>query len=101
MTEMEEEHGGEEGVFAELEKVNRTTVAARLRDLRFENGDSAPEEKAALEMYLELCDRQADLKRALKEGEDKLDTFAYAKYPKLSEAEIKTLVVDEDRKSVV
>jgi type I restriction enzyme M protein len=68
MTEMEEEHGGEEGAFAELEKVNRSTVAARLRDLRFENGDS--EEKAALEKYLELCDRQADLKRALKEAED-------------------------------
>ncbi|MGH9754771.1 MAG: N-6 DNA methylase [Blastocatellia bacterium] len=92
MTEMEEEHGGEEGAFAELEKVNRTTVAARLRDLRFENGES--EEKATLEKYLELCDRQADLKRAIKEAEDKLDTLAYAKYPKLSEAEIKTLVVD-------
>jgi type I restriction enzyme M protein len=95
MAEMEEEYGGDEGAFAELEKVNRTTVAARLRDLRFENGDSAPEEKAALEKYLELCDRQAEMKRALKEAEDKLDTLAYAKYPKLSEAEIKTLVVDD------
>jgi type I restriction enzyme M protein len=93
ITEMEEEHGGEEGSFAELEKVNRTTVASRFRDLRFENGDS--EEKAALEKYLELCDRQADLKRALKEAEDKLDMLAYAKYPKLSETEIKTLVVDD------
>jgi type I restriction enzyme M protein len=95
MIEMEEEHGGEEGAFAELEKVNRTTVVARLRDLRFENCESAPEEKAALEKYMQLCDRQADLKRALKEAEDKLDTLAYAKYPKLSEAEIKTLVVDD------
>jgi type I restriction enzyme M protein len=95
ITEMEEEHGGEEGAFAELEKMNRTTVAARLRDLRFENGESAPEEKATLEKYLELCDRQADLKRALKEAEDKLDTLAYAKYPKLCEAEIKTLAVDD------
>lgn len=95
MTEMEEEHGGEEGAFAELDKVNRTTVAARLRDLRFENGEAAPDEKAVLEKYLELCDRQADLKRALRAAEDKLDAAAHAKYPTLTEAEIKTLAVDD------
>ncbi|MGH9834165.1 MAG: N-6 DNA methylase [Blastocatellia bacterium] len=95
MTEMEEEHGGEEGAFAELDKVNKATVAARLRDLRFENGESSSDEKAALEKYLELCDQQADLKRALREAEDKLDAAAYAKYPALTEAEIKTLVVDD------
>jgi type I restriction enzyme M protein len=95
MTEMEEEHGGEEGAFAELDKVNRAAVAARLRDLRFENGESAADEKAALEKYLELCDRQAELKRALREAEDELDAAAYAKYPTLAEAEIKTLAVDD------
>jgi type I restriction enzyme M protein len=95
MAEIEEEHGGEEGAFAELDKVNKAAVAARLRDLRFENGESAADEKAVLEKYLELCDQQADLKRALREAEDKLDAAAYAKYPKLAEAEIKTLVVDD------
>jgi type I restriction enzyme M protein len=95
MTEMEEEHGGEEGAFAELDKVNRMAVAARLRDLRFEDGESAADEKAALEKYLEFCDQQADLKRALRVAEDELDAAAYAKYPKLTEAEIKTLVVDD------
>jgi type I restriction enzyme M protein len=95
MAEMEEEHGGEEGAFAELDKVNRAAVAARLRDLRFENGESAADEKATLEKYLELCDRQAELKRAIREAEDKLDAAAYAKYPTLAEAEIETLVVDD------
>jgi type I restriction enzyme M protein len=92
---MEEEHGGEEGAFAELDKVNRAAVAARLRDLRFESGESVAEEKAVLEKYLELCEQQADLKRSLKQAEEKLDALAYAKYPRLTEAEIKTLVVDD------
>jgi len=95
MTEMEEEHGGEEGAFAELDKVNKSAVAARLRDLRFESEESVAEEKAALEKYLDLCDQQADLKRDLREAEEKLDALAYAKYPALTEAEIKTLVVDD------
>jgi type I restriction enzyme M protein len=95
MTEMEEEHGGDEGAFAELDKVNRAAVAARLRDLRFESGESVADEKAVLEKYLEHCERQADLKRALKQAEEKLDALAYARYPALSEAEIKTLVVND------
>lgn len=95
MTEMEEEHGGEEGAFAELDKVNRAAVAARLRELRMENGELIIEERKVLEKYLELCNQQAELKRTLKEAEEKLDALALAKYPMLTEAEIKTLVVDD------
>ena len=45
MTEMEAEHGGEEGAFSELEKVNKASVTARLRDLKFERSESVAEEK--------------------------------------------------------
>jgi hypothetical protein len=41
---------------------------------------------------LGLCCREAELKKTLKEAE--LDTLVYAKYPMLTEDEIKTLVVD-------
>ena len=34
MTEMEEEHGGEEGAFSELDKVNKANVAARLKAIK-------------------------------------------------------------------
>ena len=34
LAELEEEHGGEEGVFADLEKVNKATVAARLKEIQ-------------------------------------------------------------------
>ena len=49
----------------------------------------------ALARYLELIEREAALKKAVKEAETALDDQAYAKYPTLTESEIKTLVVDE------
>ena len=33
-TELEEEHGGEEGAFAELDKVNKANVTARLKEIK-------------------------------------------------------------------
>jgi type I restriction enzyme M protein len=93
LTEMEEEHGGEDGAFAELDKVNRVNVAARLKEIK---GDKdATDEAAALSDWLKLDGEEADLKKRLKEAEAALDAQAYARYPKLGEAEIKTLVVDD------
>jgi type I restriction enzyme M protein len=42
-----------------------------------------------------LSNREAGLKKKLKEAEAALDAKAYAHYPKLSEDDIKTLVVDD------
>jgi len=93
MTELEEEQGGEEGAFSELEKISKANVAARLKEIK---GDKeAREEAAVLNAWLKLSAQEADLKKSLKEAEAKLDALAYAKYPKLTKAEIKTLVVDD------
>ena len=93
MAEMEEEHGGEDGAFSELDKVNKANVTARLKEI---NGDKeAKIEAAALNAWLKLCTQEADLKKAVKEAEAELDALAYAKYPKLSKADIKTLVVED------
>ena len=93
MAEMEEEHGGEEGLFAELDKVNKANVTARLKEIK---GDpEAKDEAAALNAWLKLCTQETELKKALKEAEAELDALAYAKYPKLSEADIKALVVED------
>jgi len=93
MTELEEEHGGTDGLFAELDKVNKANVAARLKDIK---GDpDAKDEAAALTDWLKLCNQEADLKKTLRDAEAALDTLAYAKYPKLTEADIKALVVDD------
>jgi type I restriction enzyme M protein len=93
MSELEEENGGEEGAFSELDKVNKGNVTARLKEIK---GDKeAKDETDVLNEWLKLANEEAEIKRALKEAEADLDAKAYAKYPKLSEADIKTLVVDD------
>ena len=93
MTELEEEHGGEEGTFSELDKINKANVTARLKEIK---GDKeAKEEVDILLAWLILSEQLADLKKTLKEAEAKLDALAYSKYPTLTEAEIKTLIVED------
>lgn len=93
ITELEEEHGGEEGIFAELDKVNKANVAARIKELK---GDKeSKEEIAFLTQYLDLTADLADTNKKAKEAHSALDAKLFAHYPKLSEAEIKTLVVDD------
>jgi type I restriction enzyme M protein len=93
LTEMEEEQGGEEGAFAELDKVNKANVAARLKEI--EGDKNAKDEAAVLNDWLKLNNEEANLKKRLKDAEATLDAQAYAKYPKLAESEIKQLVVDD------
>ncbi len=45
--------------------------------------------------YLGVTDGITALKKAVKEADSELDALAYAKYPTLTEEEIKTLVVDD------
>jgi type I restriction enzyme M protein len=93
LAELEEEHGGEEGAFSDLDKVNKAEVAKQLKKIK---GDkSAKEEFDILSAWLELNTAEADLKKALKTAEIELDVLSYAKYPTLSVEEIKTLVVED------
>ena len=93
LSEMAEEHGGEDGAFAELDKVNKTSVTARLREFR--GNEDVEDETAVLNGWLKLNTQEAGLKKCLKTVEAVLDGLAYAKYPELSESEINTLVVDD------
>ena len=93
LSELEEEHGGEEGCLSALEKIAKAEVNARLKEIK---GDrEAREECAILKSWLVLAGRESLLKRAVKEQEASLDRVAYQHYPKLTEAEIKRLVVDD------
>jgi type I restriction enzyme M protein len=93
ITELEEEHGGEEGALSELDKVNKPNVTARLKEIKADK--EANGEADILHEWLRLAADEADLKKALRDAEAALDANAYAKYPKLSETEIKTLVIDD------
>ena len=53
------------------------------------------DEVAVLNDWLKLNKEEVGLKKRIKEAEATLDGQAYAKYPKLTAAEIKTLVVDD------
>jgi len=91
--ELEEEYGGEDGLFSELDKVNKASVSARLKAIK---GDSDAEDEAdALKSWLSLNTQEAAHKKSMKEAEAALDATAYAHYPTLSEGEIKALVVDD------
>ena len=93
LAEMPEEHGGEDGAFAELEKVNKANVAARLKAIKDERGSK--DDAAPLNRWLKLSNEAVVLKRRLKKAEIALDDQTYAQYPKLTETEIKSLVVDD------
>ena len=92
-TELEEEHGGEDGPFAELDKINKGNVTKLVKDLK--SGAGSAEDIKVLKSWLEFSKQETALKKQLKEAEAELDTLAYEKYPELSEDEIKVLVVED------
>ena len=100
LEELEEEHSGEEGFFGSLDKVNKATVNAELKtvtaDLKADKTNAELlEKKKVLEQYLKLSEEQAEANRKVKETKAGLDKKLQDKYPSLTEAEIKTLVVED------
>ncbi len=93
LAELEEEQSGEEGAFSGFDKISAASVKDRIREIGKDK--SAADELAVLKQWLDLAADEAALKKQLKEAEAALDAAAYAYYPKLGEAEIKTLVVDD------
>ncbi len=93
MTELEEEHSGEDGVFALLDKVNKGNVSAHLKAIKGEA--DVTEEIAVLKSWLQLSEQQTKIKAELKAAESVLDALVYGKYPELTVEEIKSLVVDD------
>jgi len=93
LAELEEEHGGEDAVFAGFDSISAATVKERIREIGADpEGDA---ELAVLTQWLSLSNDITALKKQLRELDAALDSLAYEKYPKLTEAEIKTLVVDD------
>ena len=93
IAELEAEHGGEDGVFSELDKVNKAEVAAYLKQIQAD--PELAEEAAALRRWQQLSDEESKLKKALKDLEAHVDRQAHDRYPRLKESEIQNLVVDD------
>lgn len=95
LTELEEEHSGEEAVFSGFDNITAAAVKERVRELG-EGGDGEDaDELAVLKQWQRLADTVAALKKQLREAEAALDTLAFQKYFKLKEAEVKALVIDD------
>jgi len=97
LEEMTEEHGGEDGLLAEAkndkDKITKASVAARLKEIK--KDPDAADERAVLEAYVKLADQVAEVGAKCKTAQEALTAKVAAQYPKLTEDEIKTLVVDD------
>ena len=97
MEEMDEEHGGEDGLLfdAKTEKgrLSKVSVSARLKELKGNKEDA--DERKALETYAALIEKEAVAGKKVKEAQKNLDAKVAAQYAKLSENEIKVLVVED------
>ena len=100
LDEMREENSGEEGLLAEVieGEGDRQKIAAKAVKARLKEIGSDPlyaDERAALEAYAALLEQQTDAKAKRKAAQEDLDQKIDAKYPELTEAEIKMLLVDD------
>ena len=100
LDEQKEEQGGEDGLLAEViegegdkQKITAKPLKVRLKEIR-EDPEFADERKA-IEDYAALLDKQTGTKTRLKAGLEDLDAKVDVKYPKLTDDEIKMLVVDD------
>ena len=97
MEEMAEQHGSEEGLLAEAlndkGKLTKASAGVRLKEIK--KDPDAADERKAIDAYLALVEQEAAASAKLKAEQDSLAVKVIAKYPKLTEDEIKTLVVDD------
>jgi type I restriction enzyme M protein len=97
MEEMDEEHGGEDGLLADAKndkgKLTKASVKARLAEIK--RNKDAVDERKLLDAYADLIEQEAAASKAVKDVQKALDTKVAAQYAKLTEAEIKTLVVED------
>jgi type I restriction enzyme M protein len=100
LAEMREENSGEEGLLSEViegegdkQKIVAKAVKARLKEI---GKDSLyADERMALEAYAAMLEQLAEAKAKRKAAQEDLDKKIDTKYPKLTEDEIKTLVVHD------
>ena len=97
LEEMDEEQGGEDGLLFEAKtekgKLTAKSVKDRVKDIK---GDkTAVEERSALTTCLKLIEQEKEVADVAKDAKTALDTKTVKHYVKLTDAEIKLLVVED------
>jgi type I restriction enzyme M protein len=97
ITGLEEEHAGEEGLLNEATNdkggITKTTSTAFIKANK--NNADEKEAVALAKTILDLFTKEASLKKALKAKVTELDELTLAKFKTLTEAEVRTLVVED------
>ena len=97
MDELKEEHGGEEGLLADVKddkgNITKGAVTGRLKEIK---GDpESDDERKMLKKYFAVIEKEAAARKKVREAQKALSAKVAAKYPKLTGAEVKTLVVHD------
>lgn len=97
MEELDEEHGGEEGLLAEAknDKGNLTKVSVNARLKEIKNDADVADERKQLNAYLALIEQESIASKKVKDAQKLLDAKVAAQYAKLNIDEIKVLVAED------
>jgi type I restriction enzyme M protein len=97
LEELVEEHSGDDGLLEDAkndkDKVTKASVTARLKAIKSDR--EAKDERKVLEQYLALVDNEGALWSKANAAQLALTEKVAAKYGKLSEDEVKALVIDD------
>ena len=95
MEELEEEHGGDDGLLAEAKndkgKITAKGVKDRLKAIKAD--PTAAEEKQLLQQYAALADKETAANKQVKEAQRELDAKVVALYARMTQPEVQVLVV--------
>jgi type I restriction enzyme M protein len=95
--ELQEEHGGEEGLLEEVTndsgKITKTNVNDRIKKIK--NDATFADDLRVLKAYLKLIEQEAEISKEIKGLVQFLDKYVLTKYGNLTQDEIKSLVVDD------
>lgn len=97
LSDLIEEHSGEDGILEALKNdkgnLSKSDVSKKQKALKKANDEA--EEYDVLTQYLDWYNKIAKSKKAIKKATEDLTKKVTAKYDTLTEAEVKTLVIDD------
>ena len=97
LEELEEEHGGEDGLLTEAKtdkgRFSKASITARLIDIRRDK--EAAEERKVLEQYLRTLEKESASNKKVKEAQKALSTKVNAQYGQLDSNAVKDIVVED------
>jgi type I restriction enzyme M protein len=97
MEELDEEHGGEEGLLADAktDKGKLTKISLKANLAKLGSRKDTADERKMLEQYMALIEQEAEASRKVKDAQRALDKLVSAKYAKLAYDAVQALVVDD------